>query len=165
MNQRFILTTLAITIFGVISAWVVPKKAPPVDTDVGGFVFLASMLLTSLIFTLYLWNHLLKRISRLFTTYLCVTEKSNWELDFRDFRDGPYLSHTKPQTVVYMFLVILGTIFPLLICLVFNQNLAPLPHFLSSMAVGFVYLLLMFGMGFLNWWDGEQEAENRWKQL
>jgi hypothetical protein len=43
VNQRFILTTLALTLFGVLIAWMVPKDAAhQVDADIGAFPFAIS---------------------------------------------------------------------------------------------------------------------------
>src|SRR4051812_47229350 len=70
-NQRFIITTLSITVFGVTLAWIVPQTKPPV-TDIGPFEFLVAIILSILLFGMYLWSHFLRGFLRIYTTYLIV---------------------------------------------------------------------------------------------
>jgi hypothetical protein len=65
-NQRFLLTTLSLTLFGVLTAWMVPKESVH-DTDIGAFPFAISIILSILLFAIYFWSHLLKNTMRVFT--------------------------------------------------------------------------------------------------
>jgi hypothetical protein len=118
VHERFLLTTVAIIAFGVVSAWFVSKVGPTSGDALGGFAFAASILLTSLLFVLYVFSHLLKNVLKVFTTYLIVTGASGWEQDAKRFRDPEraYLGYTGPQTLVFLFLTAVATGFPLLLC-------------------------------------------------
>ena len=39
VNQRFQLATIAITIFGVVVAWLLPRQTPVAGTPLGAFTF------------------------------------------------------------------------------------------------------------------------------
>jgi len=45
VNQRFLITTLAITMFGVIGAWMIPESTQKVGYEIPAFTFAASILL------------------------------------------------------------------------------------------------------------------------
>jgi hypothetical protein len=68
VNQRLQLTTFAITLFGVIGAWLIPKSSPPKGSDLGDFTFAATDLLITLLFAIYVYSHVLKGMLRVFTT-------------------------------------------------------------------------------------------------
>ena len=46
VNQRFVITTTAITVFGVMIAWMFPKSAPNPGDSIGSGTFLLSGLLS-----------------------------------------------------------------------------------------------------------------------
>jgi len=165
VNQRFLLITIAITVFGVVTAWIVPRTPPAPGSDVGGFVFVITMVLSTLLFSLFLLGHLLKGMLRVFTTYLAVTDSSNWEKDWKQFRQSPYLAYTKPQTIVFLILNALATGFPCILARVYSLHLAPCIGLVTSLGWGVLTEFLMFGMGLLNWWDRERRAEQQWKSL
>ncbi len=124
VNQRFLLTTLALTLFGVLTAWMVPKEShDQADTAIGVFPFAISIVLSTLLFSIYLWSHLLKNTMRVFTSYLAVSGKSNWEIDWREFRKERYSAHTVPQTIMFIILVGMSVIFPFGLSGVFHLNI------------------------------------------
>jgi hypothetical protein len=91
-NQRFILTTLAVTLFGVLTTIMVPK--PQGASDIGVFPFAVSAVLSILLCAIYFWNQTLKNTMRIFTSYLVETKKSQWEQDWTEFPRQPYRAHT-----------------------------------------------------------------------
>jgi hypothetical protein len=165
VNQRFLLTTLAITVFGVVIALLVPRTPPTQDGMLGGFVLLLAALLSVLLFALFLLSHLYKGMIRVFTTYLKVTGASNWEKDWGSFRQSPYLGYTKPQTLVFLILNLLTIAYPFLMAWVYNLRLEPRMGLIALLTTGSLTELLMVGMGFWNWWDRERKAEQQWKAI
>ncbi len=165
VHQRFLLTTIAITVFGVVMALLVPRTAPSSGSSVGGFVFLLAAVLSLLLFALFLLSHLLKGMLRVFTTYLKVTGASNWEKDWSAFRQSPYLGYTKPQTLIFLILNGLTTLFPFLMAQVYQLHYEPRMGWIASLATGVLTELLMIGMGLRGWWDRERKAEQQWKAI
>jgi hypothetical protein len=102
---------------------------------------------------------------RVFTTYLKVTGASNWEHDWGAFRQSPYLGYTKPQTLVFLFLNGLTTIFPLLLAQTYDLRFEPRMGVIASVTTGVLVELLMIGMGLFTWWDRERKAEQQWKAI
>lgn len=166
VNQRHLVTTLAITVFGVISAWMIPRQAPAAGETVGGLVFVGPMLLLVVLFLLFLYSHLLRGMLRVFSTYLEVTGGSNWETDWKNFRQqGPYWGYTKPQTVLFLALGVLSMSWPLAVCLAYSLKLEPLSYFAVTLGMGFAYLISVAGMGFADWGSRENSAQERWERL
>jgi hypothetical protein len=57
VNQRLLLTTLAVTIFGVMVAWIIPRPPPEQTTLFGGFIYITAVLLVVVLFALFLLSH------------------------------------------------------------------------------------------------------------
>jgi hypothetical protein len=165
VNQRFVLTTLAITAFGVVMAILVPRTSPVAGEKVAGFVFLLTTVLSLLLFSLFLLSHLLRGMLRVFTTYLKVTGTSNWEADWGRYRCSRYLGYTKPQTLIFLMLNGLAIAFPFFIVWTYQLHGAPRIVWIACLAVGGLTELLMIGMGLCDWWDQERQAEQQWKAL
>jgi len=166
VNQRFILTTIAVTIFGVGIAWIIPKEKPTSGSDIGGMIFALSIFLCIIFFSIYLFHALLKGTMRIFTTYLIITEKSGWEKDFVNYRaHSPYTAYSKPQTIVFLILNAATCAFPLILKLVYSINLAPKRGLCAMLIIGFIIEFLMWGMGFKGWFDSELKAKDKWEML
>ncbi len=168
VNQRFLLTTLAITVFGVMAAWLIPKTTPSPKSDVGLFTIAGSTLLTFLLGALYLFNHFfLKGMLRLYTSYLLVTESSGWESDWETYRNNfkGYLGYTKGQAFVFLLLGVISTVFPFLIALGYSLSLYPCDWLYIHVAVGVIYFLFVLFTGIFGRLDPEKKATERWKKL
>src|SRR5260370_16579255 len=166
VNQRFLLTTLALTLFGVLTAWMVPKDNVH-STDIGTFPFAISTVLSILLFSIYLWGHLLKNTMGVFKSYLAEFEKSNWELDWPEYRQQRYSAHTAPQTVVFLILIAIGIIFPFGLSAVFELKITPsvvLPA-TAAVFIGLIVAGLIYLMAFNNLWNAEERIIKRWKKL
>ena len=86
INQRFTLNTVALTITGAMSAYIIPKEEHinsivAVERSIMGDI----VLLLFLCLLVYL-SRILYTMLRTFTTYLRVTEKSNWEQDWYEYQ-------------------------------------------------------------------------------
>jgi hypothetical protein len=115
VNQRFIVITAAITLFGVVFAWMLQKLPSKAGDPLGFFPFVLSVVLSLLLFGLYIVNHILKGTLRIISSYLGETRASNWELDWIEFRRENYFGYTKAQTVIFLILNLFALISPLLL--------------------------------------------------
>jgi len=165
VNQRFLITTFAITVFGLIVAWLIPKNTPPVGSDLGLFTFAGSILLILLLLGLYWYSHSLKGMLRIFTSYLLVTEASAWEYDWERYRRTKYFGFTKAQTSIFLLLGILATSFPCFLAGVYSLNLRPQIGLWVDIGVGIIYFVLVLGMGFLGFLNPEPKAKEKWEKL
>jgi len=69
VHQRFLLCTSAITLFGIVIAWLVPKTVPEEGTSIDSIYFCITILLSILLFTIFYLYISLKRMMRVFTAY------------------------------------------------------------------------------------------------
>lgn len=166
VNQRLSLTTLAVAVFGVMVAWLIPKSPPNVGSEVGTFIYAASILLVLVLFALFLLVHHLTYMLRLFTTYLTETDASNWEKDWAVFRaQFRYLGYTKPQAVVFLLLGVLSAAFPFLLGFAHSLTLEPKVGAIVCILAGVLYIVFVSGMGLAGWFAKEDEMRRKWKEL
>lgn len=166
VNQRILLTILSVTIFGAMVAWLIPKTSPSQAASVGGFVYIASVLLTVVIFALFLLSHHLTNMLRLFTTYLVETGSSNWENDWSSYRDKfGYFGYTKPQSLVFLILGALSAGFPFLLWAAYPITSEPRVGAVVDAIIGILYLVFVFGIGLRGWFAKESDMRRRWKEL
>jgi predicted membrane channel-forming protein YqfA (hemolysin III family) len=166
VHQRFLLTNLAITVFGVMTAWLLPRTEPQAGSQIGAFVFAGSAILLTVLFLLFLFSLCLTRMLRVLTTYLEVTGGSNWEAAWKTFReDGLYLGYTKPQAIVFMVLGVLVVCFPVLLTQVYALELKPRTGFWLSFVGFLLYEFSVIIFGFFGALDNERAARERWERL
>jgi len=115
INQRFLLTTLAVTVFGIIAAWLLPKERPQPGTSVGLFTYAGSILLITLLFVLFFFLHRLRAMSKTLAAYLVVTKQSRWEQDWAEYRKKGYFGYTEVQAIVFPVLGGLAAAIPFLL--------------------------------------------------
>lgn len=108
-TQRLQITGFAITLFGAIEAWLIPKTTPHC---LDPLTYITSIVLACLLFALYFFGHLIRNLLRIYSSYLIVTNASDWECDWKRYRDQGYLGYTKAQTWLFLFLGILSTSLP-----------------------------------------------------
>jgi len=167
VNQRFIITTVAITVSGVIISILVPKSAPLSGSDVGAFAYAGSILLMLVLLALFLYSHFLKVMIRVYTTYLTVTRRSNWEEDWENYRARypRYLGFTRAQTIVFAALGVMAGTYPMMVSIGFGLSLEPSSAFALDAAFTVLYLILVIGIGWLDWWEPEKSARGNWENL
>lgn len=165
VNQRFMLTTLAVTVFAGVTAWIIPRVAPSQDAPLGAFVFGAALLLLVILFVLFLLAHQLGVMIRTISAYLEVTEVSNWEVAWRRYRKEPYVGYTRPQSTVFLVLGVLAASMPFLLWTVFPFRLEPRAGVTLVVIVGILYVVFVAGISFGNWFNPERDARTRWKAL
>jgi hypothetical protein len=163
-NQRFLLTTLALTLFGVLTAWMVPKDNVR-DTDIGAFPFAISIVLSVLLFSIYSWSHMLKNSMRVLSTYLAESGRSSWEVLWREFRQDGYFAQTKQQAFMFLVLLAIGTGFPFALLMVFSRTTTSILLPAIAVSISLIVGLLIYLMGFKNLFDKEAAIIRRWKKL
>jgi hypothetical protein len=138
-NQRFLIALFAITTFGVVEGWILPKLPTTPGAEIGGFVFAISIVLCLLVFGLFMLNYALAQMQRVFTAYLIVTDASKWEQDWKRFRSesGSYWGYTRPFTFwVFVFLVVIITGLPFLWPDVYEVQLRPIAGAIALLLSG-----------------------------
>ena len=167
VNQRFLLTTAGISVFGVVLAWGIPRTAPVARTPIGGFPIAVAALLLLLLFLLYLFSHHLRGMLRVYSTYLIVTQKSGWESDWEAYRaqNLRYWAYTKPQSIVFMVLGFFAALFPVLLAVFFSLRWEPALGLVVLGVCWVVYEILVFRMGFRDLWSTETSAKTGWDEL
>jgi len=166
VNQRLVITTLAVTVFAAMIAWLIPKSPPSPGSDIGTFVYIASILLTTVLFALFLLTRLLSQMLRIFTTYLYVTDVSSWEKDWVAYRDRfSYLGYTRPQAIIFLLLGVVAAGFPFLLWAAYPVKLEPRAGAILCAVIGGLYVVLVSGMGLARWGAKEGELRRRWREL
>jgi len=160
------LTTLAVTVFGAMIAWLIPRDLPAQGSALGAFVFIASTLLTLVLFALFLLTHQLTEMLRIFTTYLDETDVSNWEKDWSAYRSQfRYLGYTRPQAMIFLLLGIISSGFPFLLWVAYTVELEPRAGAISCIVIGILYAVFVCGMGLSKWFAKESKIRRKWKKL
>jgi hypothetical protein len=166
-NQRFLLTTGALTLFGVFIALMVPKDSLQSANDTPQFQFALSAILSLLLLGIYFLAHQLKNTMRIFTSYLIETKKSGWELDWRRFRSGSYsyFVYSKSYAIVFLTLNAFGFIFPYFVVWIYHLRCPPTTWLAGSIVIFVITELLIYLMSFEGWSDGETKIFSRWEKL
>ncbi len=168
VNQRFIVTTFAITIFGIIIAWIIPKLPPESGSNVDAVFYICLIVLLLLLLGLYLFSHFyLRGMLRIYSTYLIETKSSSWEYDWDRYRTKypDYKGYTKGQSLIFFLLGFIITILMLFITIAYSTSCEHLLLFSLNFIIALIYLILIIGMGFFKRFDPESEAKARWKSL
>lgn len=178
VNQRILVTTTAVTVFGVLNGWIATSEGP-----VNAFTFVASIMVLAFLFALFLVAFFLRRVTRRLTSYLRATKRSQWELDWQAFRraDPFYWAYTKVIGIVFVFLGAVQVIFPFVLAIIYGfgsqsaQGEAvrvvldeglPLRVGIGLHVGAFIlYTIFVYGMSFRNWWEGEDKFEAGWQTV
>ena len=146
-NQRFLLTTAAITVFGVMITIIMSKPLPTSGSNLDPFVFIGSVLLLSVLMVLYIYNYILQRIVKVYTTYLIVTGVSSFEQDWRFFRldRGRNFSsiYIRTYSSVFLLLGMITLIYPFLVSLVYGLYMGISLGLVFHLSFAFLYFLVI----------------------
>lgn len=165
INQRFLLITIAITVFGFATTWMLPEKIPNKNDPIGGLACTGAIIFSIILFVLYFVSHNLKNTQRIFSTYLLVTKASGWEQDWKEFREEKYFAYRKPQTIVFLILNAVITAFPFILAFIYSLKFEPIIGLLACGITGSFIELLILLMGFCDLFDSENKTESRWERL
>jgi hypothetical protein len=164
-NQRFLVTLFAITTFGVMQGWILPQTSHTSGAEIGGFIFAVSIVLCLILFGIFLLNHALGQMQRVFTSYLIITGASKWEQHWKQYREGGrHFGYTRPFTFyVFVLLEIITTVLPFIWPDVYGVQLAPVGGAIALGIVGLVLTLTMMVLTLSS--KGENAALARWNAL
>jgi hypothetical protein len=163
-NQRFLLTTLALTISGVALNWILPKQTPP--AAIGAFEFSVATLLSLTVVALFLFSQFLRGNLRIYTTYLAETSTSAWEADFADFRRSGHLWFGFSELPLFMCIIALSTLAPFLLSYIFWVPIqAHCVVKAVDLAVGVAGITTVYLMGFKGYGRPDEKIAKLWKKL
>lgn len=169
VNQRFTLTTIAITVFGGLSTLMTHDWSQDVTAGPPHY-FVISSLLSVILFVLFFWSYMLTNTLRTFTIYLEESGRSGWEEDWSAFRRaGSYSAYSKPQAIMFLIINALGILFAFLT----HFSILHREDDASAMLAVFLFVTTESSIFALSFRDGrlmdifirESEIRNRWKQL
>lgn len=168
VHQRFLLTMTAISVFGAIIAWLIPKSPPVAGGSIESFMVEGIILLLVLLFLLYCYSHRLNGMVRILSAYLIITNSSPWEISWCEYRNShdKYWAYTKPQCVMFMALGLFAASFPISLALAYNLRLDWSYWLIILSVTTFLYELFIWLMGFGKLWskDGEN-VKRKWQNL
>lgn len=165
LNQRFLLTTAAITVFGAFSSWMIPKDPGQNGEVLGRLVFAGTSFLLLFLLLLYAWNRWLSDLQQRLGRYLKLTRSSKWETDSSEFHDGsafPTTGHM--QFRVFMSLGLLAAVWPFTIAAICDLPLSPV-WVTIEVVVAVVYAVLVYGLGVRKWFRDAEGMERRWRKV
>jgi len=154
LNQRFLLTTTAITVFGVFSAFMIPKGLNQGSTVVGHVMLGGTSYLLLFILLLFLWNQILANLQSTLGWYLILKNESEWEKDFRKYTQTAPLSmrlrSTAPVDIIIFYAIgALSTCWPFAISIALGICLETgWVLFLLTIAVLYFILVLLLSVLF-----------------
>jgi hypothetical protein len=167
VNQRLWLTTIAITIFGVIFGWFFEKQCTIVVANELNSIYYFAAICTLILFLLmFATSHGLLRVMRIFTTYLSEVEDSKWEKLWANYR-GSYSSagYTKLQMWLFVALGLIVFLLPLSLAALNDVYVKINIIFTIYLITFFLYEILILGMGLKYWFIGENKSRENWKTL
>jgi hypothetical protein len=166
-NQRFLLSTAGVTVFGVALTWLVPKDVPA--QSFMRTAYAVSTLLTSLLLVLFWLSHRFRLLLRTYSTYLIVRKASLWELDWQKFRQEGYpFFYTRSHAALFLLLGLFTGLAPLAIAKLHSLcALEPMAGFTISMIATGFYSLAVGYFGFSESYGKriEQRILERWEQV
>jgi hypothetical protein len=163
-NQRFLLSTLAVTAFGVMTTWAM-RESPTPGSDLGWLRYLASIILLVVLFGLFYLMHRLRATLLIISSYLIKTKSSGWEMDLKRYREEAYASYTKAHTSLFLVLGILAISIPFTIAFAYHLSFVPSFGAIAVALIGGMYIIFLCGMGFGKWFDSESQIKQRWEKL
>ncbi len=164
VNQRFVLMTAAVTLFGVIIGWQIPRDTSSIR-EIGSFTFAVSCFLMLMLFGLFMLTLQLSRMLRIFTTYLRM-KGSQWEEDWANYRKSfSYFGYTRALTLLFLMLGAFTAAFPFGLKLVFGVSITSNRGAWICGLLGVAYCLLVGLSGFLRWGQGEEKLQEKWRQV
>lgn len=115
LNQRFVLATTGITVFGLFSAFLVPKgDIAPSGAELNLLYVGATFMLVFLGLLVY-WASTLQNVMNMLGQYLLKCNASDWEKDVEQLFTGPIPHRSFYIGRVFFFLGFASSCWPLLI--------------------------------------------------
>jgi len=166
VGQRLTIATLAITIFGVMVTWIIPRDPATVGTDFGSFRYALTDLLILVEFALFLLVYYLGTMLRTITVYLDVVGDSAWEAAWTEYRKRfSYWGYTRPLSMIFIVLGILIGSLPIIFKIAFACSFRPWRGEITLFILLFAYVTFVIGMGLLKWFSAEGRLRERWQEI
>jgi hypothetical protein len=164
INQRFLTTTAAVTLFGVVTS-VAAQNARSER-----LVLLLSAILTTSLFVLYVHSHFLRKATLTLATYLVLRGWSEYEQDLAEYRrQAPHKalfgSYTNAQTPIFLALTIAGAALPYLVAFAGERQIEYDCATHAAGIVGLVFAFMIAGMGFRSWFIESEDIEKKWRHI
>ncbi|MEL7355922.1 MAG: hypothetical protein AAFN40_05120 [Cyanobacteria bacterium J06560_6] len=175
INQRLIITTTAITVFGVVAGLIAPVTSTTGDTEVRSLSLILPAVLM-VIFGVMLWycQSILQQIHAL-STYLVETKASAWEDHYQRFDDDISLRSSVSNLPLYVFAA-LG-FFSVLLSIA--MYVIALEHYSSEEKMGVFYISIaafvaasaFYWFIFINFWNKKdpkkfrKRARKHWRKV
>lgn len=167
VNQRFLLTTLAVTLFGTVAALTTPRGGIPSE-HVGftfTFSYVTSMLLFVMFALLFVSSLNLRNYLRVLSTYLDEAGLSQWERDWAKFRSGGYSAYTTTQTFFFLTLGMVATAYPFLIEILYQGCITWRWVNILTLILFFAHEILVAFLGFRKCTNAESRLRKRWRSI
>jgi hypothetical protein len=148
INQRFLLTTTAITVFGAFSAFMIPKTPISSPAEVGHILVGGTVYLLIFYLLLFSWNRMLLSLQEVISVYLELRGPSQWEADFRRFV-GLRPVGLRIQGWVFLVLGILSVSWPFAIATSLGVSFET-PWLILLATFATLYFLVTYFIGFRN---------------
>lgn len=159
INQRFQMTYIAITIFSVICGWIVTKTP---SENAGSYIVTGIVFLNFVLASLYRYSCYLKSKVRVYATYLMVNDLSEWEKDWKEYRQYDYNGYSNAQANIFFTLNFIGT-GGLWVINSYLSDIRPdfIPVLISllscAISTGYIYVV-----GYKKWFDTERDPMLKW---
>ena len=165
LNQQHLITAAAITTFGVVLAWLMPRGGAEFGTGSPLYVLLGSFLLLFLLLLLFLWTDGLTGIVRTYSAYLAL-HQSGWEEDWQRYRKRFFhMGYSRIQGSVFVALGILAAIFPIYLFGI-RALWEQYPRLTAELYLALLlYQVIVIGRAVLDWPDRAKRERKRWAQL
>ncbi len=167
MDQRFWTTAVAISISGVLLGWLVPRATPEAGKAIEPATYFVTISLNLILAALVFLHISLKDYARVLTTYLKLVKASVWEDHWFCYRHEfkrKYVGYNIPQTTIFVLLVLLNTLSPwalsLLYSLKLELNRLMVIHFVSA---AFFFIVRWLVPALLS--ADEKDIEARWSKV
>ena len=169
LNQRFLLTTTAITVFGAFSTFMIPKDLNQGSTIVGHIILGGTGYLLLFLLLLFLWNQFLANLQLTLACYLILKHESEWEKDWEKYNHKAPLSTKLRSTIpvdiiVFSILGALSTFWPFAIAIALGMHLET-SWVLFFLAIAVLYFALVLGFGILRWFRSRAFIKARWQRV
>jgi len=161
INQRFTLNTLALTMFGVMSALIMPKSIGSIEAMRASFV--SATMLVIFLGLLYFLSSLIYNMFRTFTVYLRMTKASNWEKDWHKYRkhNKRAAGYSTAYKVYFSALGLLSGLIPFYQYIKYDLTWPTFEGY-SFITVLFLYFMIVISPIFTL---RERDMEKKWKSV
>lgn len=167
LNQRFLLTTTAITVFGIFSTFMIPKDLNQSNIVIGHVIFGGTGYLLLFILLLFLWSQILSNLQSTLAWYLILKHESEWEKDLRKyFQTVPLLMRLRSvapiDLIIFYAIGALSTCWPFAVSIALGIRLETgWVLFLLAIAALYFTLVLSFTIFFSN----EKQTKDMWEKV